>query len=117
MGVEQSGSNEFYSDENLMKRAVPADYTDFARLPGESLNDAVAGSPALANYIAQGGVDVPLQLAEIEVDEGGRSADYSHDAFDEPAYTTTAPQHSADTARIDGLEAKLDKLLNILGGQ
>lgn len=118
LGPEQSGSNAFFSDANLDLRAEPAGYADFAPLPGEAISDALAGSPSLQAVQRHGGPLQPLQLADIEVDDGGRSADQSDwleqpDPVAAPAYYPPAPV--ADS-RIDALESKFDQILRLLGG-
>lgn len=120
MPVEQSGSDEFYSDANLMKRAQPASYNDFAPLPGENMNVALSeaaegGSPALRSYAASGGALTPLPLAEVEVDEGGRSADSAINVFRDSGPPTphapAAPDDSSLDRLADLLLARIEKKL------
>ena len=119
LGPEQSGSNAFFSDANLDLRAEPAGYADFAPLPGEAIGDALAGSPALQAVQRHGGPLQPLQLAEIEVDDGGRSADQS-DWLEQPEQSYVAPYPIPPApvvdSRIDALESKFDQILRLLGG-
>jgi hypothetical protein len=123
MPPEYSGSDEFYSDANLEKRARPASYADYAPLPGEAVNtllgDGEGASPALKAHAAAGGQLTPLTLAEIEVDEGGRSADMAG-AWDQPtpARSPLAPSYQppVDNSRLDRLEANLERLTNLLLG-
>jgi hypothetical protein len=113
-----SGTNDFYTDANLNQRARPASYADFAPLPGEAtsalLGSGEMGSPALQAHVAAGGALTPLSLAEIEVDEGGRSADLAQPA---PPQFTTAPAPAAvDNDRLTRLEQNLERLTNLLLG-
>ena len=109
---EASGSNDFFSDANLNLRAQPAGYADFAPLPGEVVGDAIAASPALQQAQRHGVPLQPLQLAEIEVDDGGRSADQASGWLDTPAQPHSAP---VESSRLDALESKFDQILRLLG--
>lgn len=115
---EASGSNEFFSDENLMKRAQPAGYADFAPLPGEALTDAMAASPALQSAQRSGMALTPLQLADIEVDDGGRSADQA--AWHESPAANPHPAPTAPAVDDSGLDRLADllteRILKRLGG-
>jgi hypothetical protein len=108
MPVDRSGSNEFFSDANLNLRAQPAGYEDFAPLPGESMTDAMAASPALQSIARHGGALTPLQLAEVEVDDGGVSADRAD--WTEPA--AYPMPHAPAAAPVD--DSSLDRLADLI---
>lgn len=113
---EASGSNEFFSDENLLKRAQPAGYADFAPLPGEAIADAMNASPSLQAAARHGAPLTPLQLADIEVDEGGRSADAAawHEA---PAADPYPAAPSVDASSLDRLaDLLVERITKRLGG-
>src|SRR4051812_13340332 len=81
LGVDRSGSNAFWSDENLNKRASAASAADFAPGPNE---DA-------AGIIGLGGSLQRLVLAEVEVDDGSVSADLASDFVPYHALPPSAP--------------------------
>ena len=116
---EASGSNEFYSDANLMKRAQPASYADFGLLPGETQSDALASSPALQMYQRHGGQLAPIPLADIEVDDGSRSADYAPTMLDHTPSTPSPAVGGVDESSLDRLaDLLLDRMQKkLLGGQ
>jgi hypothetical protein len=117
LGAEHSGSNAFYSDENLLKRAKPAGYADFAPLPGEAINDAINASPSLRAVAHQGVRVSPLQLADIEVDDGGRSADRAAWHETPTANPEPAAAAGADDSGLDRLaDLLVERIMKRLGG-
>jgi len=102
-GVGQSGSNEFFSDENL--KWEPASYQDFAPLPGEVIDDARAASPMLRSHEAAGNLVFALPLADIEVD------DFSRDPSEPSALS---PNQASAGASDDAIDRIADLVLKRL---
>jgi hypothetical protein len=106
--AERSGSNAFWSDENLNKRATPASANDFAPGPNEDVSGILGAAAGLT----------PLYLPDIEVDEGGRiddGGDYLQ-ATPPPPPAYTPPPAPADDDRLARLENNLERLTNLLLG-
>lgn len=114
--IRGTNSDAFWSDANLNQRAKPATAFDLAPGPNEDVTKIMAGSPALQA--------APLRLADIEFDEGGRSADgedadylYESPDLNAPAgYYAPPAAPSADDDRLSRLEANLERLTNLLLG-
>lgn len=126
LGVEHSGSNEFFSDANLEARETAAGYADYAPLPNEKMSDALSGSPTLAAMNAAGIALTPLPLADIEVDDGARGSDFTASDLDEPlpapapmmpSYYQPPPPPPVSDARIDRLESAMERIEKLLLGE
>lgn len=115
-GVQFSGSDEFFSDENLQWE--PASPADYGVGPNENPADA-------ARVLGRSVPQVAWSLDDVEVDSGSRGGnvdtDHSH-AFSTPPAPAPMPaypvQPEIPAAGLDQLVDLLaDKLMKRLGGQ
>lgn len=113
-----SHTRDFWSDDNLNRRAKPASYADYAPGPNESEEDALKMSAALRQHVSRGGAAVPLQLAEVEHYDGSISADPSTPPpmVQPPPTYSTQQQPAADPIDriVDAVMERLNKRLGEL---
>lgn len=124
LGPEHAMSDAFWSDANLDLRAKPVSYSDIAPGPNELMSDAVGGSGILQGMQSSGAPLVPLQLAELEVDGGGRSADstVSHPFMSNqsaplpqpypPAFTPNPPPPAPPAPAVS--EASIERIADLV---
>ena len=98
-GVTNINDPAFWDERNLNDIGTDAAISDFGPGPNET-SDYVMGKSAAYRHA----VESPGQYAPEPI------------PYQPPSYVLPVQQAPAESARMDALEAKIDKLLNALGG-